>query len=80
MATEYEVTGDMIVHIPVTTSNGPMLVDLYKGARLPEGVPQERIQHLLDSNLIKEVGKSEQAKPTSRSAKTEAKAEAKPEQ
>ncbi|MEV0584102.1 hypothetical protein [Nonomuraea sp. NPDC050310] len=68
MATEYEVVGEYIVHIPVSTSNGTMLVDLAKGAILPEGVPQERIQHLLDSNLIAEVGKSQDAKATAKPA------------
>lgn len=74
MATQYEITAEMVVHIPVTTANGPMLVDLYKGAVLPDGVPQERIQQLLEGNLIKEVGKDVQAdkpaaKPASRSTK-----------
>lgn len=56
MAKRYEVTGACITHIPVSTSQGPMLVTLYRGAALPADVPEDRIRHLLDSKLIAEVG------------------------
>lgn len=52
MAKHYVVTGACVTHIPVTDSGGPMLVTLYQGAQLPEGVPEDRIKHLLDNNLI----------------------------
>lgn len=55
MATEYEVTAACVTHIPASTSAGPMLLTLYRGNRLPGGVPQERIQHLLDGGMIRAV-------------------------
>lgn len=48
----YIVTGACVTHIPVAGPDGKMLVTLYQGAPLPEGVPDDRIRHLLDSNLI----------------------------
>lgn len=61
MVKRYEVTGACITHIPVSTSQGPMLVTLYKGAALPADVPEDRVKHLLDSNLIAEVKGAEPA-------------------
>lgn len=55
MAKKYRVTAPCVVHIPVSTSEGPMLGTFYKDALLPEGVPAEKLKHLLDSNLIAEV-------------------------
>lgn len=60
MATEYEVTAACVTHIPTVTSNGPMLLTLYRGNRLPSGVPQDRLRHLLDGGMIRAV---EQAVP-----------------
>ncbi|MCK2219701.1 hypothetical protein MF672_038785 [Actinomadura sp. ATCC 31491] len=51
----YIVTGACITHVPVSTAQGRMLVTLYRDAMLPADVPEDRIQHLLDSNLIEEV-------------------------
>lgn len=53
---QYTVTGACVTHIPVAGPDGKMLVTLYQGAPMPEGVPDDRIKHLLDSNLIEEVG------------------------
>lgn len=60
---QYVVTGACVTHIPVAGPNGPMLVTLYQGASMPEGVPDDRIKHLLDSNLIEEVGGKAKAEP-----------------
>jgi hypothetical protein len=55
MATQYEVTAACVTHIPAATSNGPMLLTLYRGNRLPGGVPQDRLRHLLDGGMIRAV-------------------------
>lgn len=60
---QYKVTAPCVVHIPVSSSDGPMLSTFYKDALLPEGVPDDRIKHLLDSNLIEEVGGKAKAEP-----------------
>jgi hypothetical protein len=57
-----------------------MLVTLYQGAPLPEGVPDDRIKHLLDSNLVEEVGGSpRQAEAKQQPARGRKPAEQKPE-
>jgi hypothetical protein len=56
MSKNYVVTGACVTHIPVAGPGGQMLVTLYQGAPMPEGVPEARLKHLLDSNLIEEVG------------------------
>ncbi|MET8866530.1 hypothetical protein ABZW11_26630 [Nonomuraea sp. NPDC004580] len=63
MAKRYEVTGACITHIPVSTSQGPMLVTLYRGAALPADVPEDRIRHLLDSNLIEPIEDGSEPEP-----------------
>jgi hypothetical protein len=63
MAKNYVVTGACVTHIPVAGSEGTMLVTLYQGAPLPEGVPDDRVKHLLDSNLIAKVGDEPAAEP-----------------
>lgn len=50
--TKYVVTGACVTHVPAAGPDGPLLVTLYQGAPLPEGVPADRVKHLLDSNLI----------------------------
>jgi hypothetical protein len=52
MATKYVVTGACVTHIPVAGPGGSMLETFYQGALLPAGVPDDRIKHLLDNNLI----------------------------
>lgn len=54
--TKYVVTGACITHVPAAGPDGPLLVTLYQGAPLPEGVPADRVKHLLDNNLIAKVG------------------------
>jgi hypothetical protein len=79
MAKNYVVTGACVTHIPVAGSEGTMLVTLYQGAPLPEGVPDDRVKHLLDSNLIDEVGGSpRQAEPKQQPARGRKPAEQKP--
>ncbi|HVE26571.1 MAG TPA: hypothetical protein VNC22_14260 [Sporichthya sp.] len=60
---QYKVTAPCVVHIPVSTSDGPMLSTFYTDAVLPAGVPEEKLKHLLDSNLIEEVGGKTKAEP-----------------
>jgi hypothetical protein len=60
---QYKVTAPCVVHIPVSTSDGPMLSTFYKDASLPAGVPEEKLKHLLDGNLIEEVGGAAKAEP-----------------
>lgn len=50
--TKYVVTGACVTHVPAAGPDGQMLVTLYQGAQLPEGVPEDRVKHLLDNNLI----------------------------
>ncbi len=54
--TKYQVIAPCITHIPVPGVGGTSLDTLYQGAILPDGVPQDRIKHLLDTGLIVEVG------------------------
>lgn len=56
MAKQYRVVGACVTDIPVQTSNGVIRTTLYQDAVLPEGVPAERIAHLLDVKLIEEIG------------------------
>jgi hypothetical protein len=59
MAKKYVVTGACVTHVPVDGPEGKTLVTLYQNTPLPEGVPEDRIQHLLDNNLIAEAGSDE---------------------
>jgi hypothetical protein len=61
MSKQYKVTAPCVVHVPVSTSDGPMLGTFYKDAILPGDVPAEKLKHLLDSGLIEEVGGSDRA-------------------
>lgn len=62
MVKKYEVTGACVTHIPTVTTDGvETRITAYQGAILPDTVPAERIKHLLDVNLIKEVGGQDQA-------------------
>lgn len=63
MAKNYVVTAPCVTHIPVSGSEGPMLVTLYQGSPMPEGVPEDRLKHLLDSKLIEEVGGKAKSEP-----------------
>lgn len=56
MAKQFRVIGACVTDIPVQTSNGVIRTTLYQDAVLPEGVPAERIAHLLDVKLIEEIG------------------------
>lgn len=51
----YQVCGAYVTHIEVDSESGTRLTDLNHGAILPEGVPQDRIDHLLSVGLIEEV-------------------------
>lgn len=68
MSKNYVVTGACVTHIPVAGPDGPMLVTLYQNAPMPEGVPDDRLKHLLDSKLIEEV-KQAKAEPEPEEAK-----------
>lgn len=51
----YQVTGEC-AHIVVDSPEGPVTQLVYKGTILPDGVPAARLRHLLDLNLIRDVG------------------------
>ncbi|GGN39530.1 hypothetical protein FHR83_006700 [Actinoplanes campanulatus] len=54
--TEYQVVGEC-AHVETEELGGAKsLTLLYKGSRLPAGVPEARIRHLLDAHLIAPVG------------------------
>lgn len=54
--TEYQVVGECC-HVEVWQLGGTKSLQmLYKGAPVPDGVPAERIAHLLRNGLIAEVG------------------------
>lgn len=60
-AKRYRVTAPCITHIPSTsyagtglTRSGVALITLYHGDFLPEGVPADKIRHLLDLGMIAE--------------------------
>jgi hypothetical protein len=57
----YKVTAECAAHIPVETPEGRMLTTLYKNSVLPEGVPQDRIDHLLSVGAIE---RTDEAAPT----------------
>lgn len=61
MPKKYKVTAPCVVHIPVSTSDGPMLATFYKDALLPEGVPADKLKHLLGSNLIAEIAEVDES-------------------
>ncbi|MFD1547011.1 hypothetical protein [Nonomuraea guangzhouensis] len=51
--TRYQVTAPCVVHVPAMTPSGPALGTYYQGAILPDGVPQEKLDHLLNSGMIR---------------------------
>ncbi len=52
----YQVVGEC-AHVVVTDVSGVSAVNLlYKGAYLPDGVDEKRLQHLIDSKLVAEEG------------------------
>lgn len=53
VVTQYQVTAACVVHIPAMTASGPALGTFYRDAILPEGVPQDRIDHLLAGGMIR---------------------------
>lgn len=57
--TRYQVTAPCVVHVPAMTPSGPALETYYQDAILPEGVPENKIRHLLDSGMIAVVGGTE---------------------
>ncbi|WP_101791025.1 hypothetical protein [Nonomuraea indica] len=79
MAKQYKVTAPCVVNVPVSSADGAQLNTFYRDAVLPEGVPADRIKHLLDSNLIAPVDgrveaesvDQEQLSVNSRSSKAE---------
>lgn len=56
MAKSYQVVGACVTNVPVAGAQGTQLATFYAGQPLPEGVPADRIAHLLSVDLIKEVG------------------------
>jgi hypothetical protein len=52
VAKQYKVTAPCVVNVPVSSEQGAQLSTFYRDALLPEGVPADRVKHLLDSNLI----------------------------
>lgn len=66
MAKQYTVTAACVAHIPVDGPDGRMLAMFYQGAVLPEGVPADRIKHLLDAGLIAESGQVSEEEASAR--------------
>jgi len=62
MAKSYQVVGACVTNVPVAGPHGTQLATFYAGQPLPEGVPADRVKHLLSVGLIKETGG--EAKPT----------------
>jgi len=59
----YQVIGEC-AHVVVTDHSGVSAVNLlYKGAFLPNGVDTDRLQHLLTTGLVAEVGEGEEIAP-----------------
>lgn len=52
----YKVTAPCVVHIPTVNASGPSLGTFYQHAILPDGVPADKLKHLLDSSMIVEIG------------------------
>jgi hypothetical protein len=76
VAKQYKVTAPCVVNVPVSSEQGAQLTTFYRDALLPEGVPADRVKHLLDSNLIAPVDadgevEEEPATVNSRSSKAE---------
>ena len=59
--TRYQVTAPCVVHIPTVSATGPSLGTFYRDAILPEGVPENKIRHLLESGMIAVVGGADPA-------------------
>lgn len=59
--TRYQVTAPCVVHVPAMTPSGPALGTYYQDAILPEGVPENKIRHLLDAGMIAAVGGADPA-------------------
>lgn len=70
----FQVTAPCVVHIPSRTVSGPSLGTYFRDAILPDGVPEDRLKHLLDSNMIVEV--DEEGRPVQRKKAEEGKAAA----
>lgn len=68
MATKYVVTAPYVTML-ADTVDGRRLVGLYRGAPVPDGVPEESIQHHLDSHLIAPLAEAE-AQPGEVSSET----------
>lgn len=61
MTKRYKVTAPCVTNVPASTASGPTLLTFYKDAILPQDVPEARLKHLLDGNLIEEVKGAEVA-------------------
>lgn len=57
--TQYQVTASCVTHIPIMAPGGMALGMYYQGAILPDGVPDDRIKHLLNAGMIAAVGEAE---------------------
>lgn len=57
--TQYQVTAACVAHIPAMGPGGVTLGVYYQGAILPDGVPEDRIKHLLDAGMISAVDQVE---------------------
>jgi hypothetical protein len=57
--TQYQVIAACVAHIPAMGPGGVTLGMYYQGAILPDGVPEDRIKHLLDAGMITAVDKAE---------------------
>ncbi len=63
MNSKYQVVGECC-HVVVADHTGVSATTLlYKGAFLPDGVDQDRLQHLLATGLVAEVGEGEEIAP-----------------
>lgn len=51
----WQVTAEMVV-VPAATPFGPQMVHVLRDGLLPDGVPDDRIQHLLSVGMIRAVG------------------------
>jgi hypothetical protein len=55
-AKRYRVTAACVVHIPIATQAGPTLGTLYRHSVFTAAPDSTKIQHLLDSGMIEEIG------------------------
>ncbi|MEV4179937.1 hypothetical protein AB0J28_00640 [Streptosporangium canum] len=61
MSKRYKVTAPCVANVPVSAAPDASMTIFYKDALLPEGVPAERLRHLLDGNMIEEIKGNEAA-------------------